>query len=64
QGKGGNFVPFRILGFEARDTTIKSNTKDLASVVSALPLAGQTAPWISHDGDILISFVISRTNAS
>ena len=57
-GKNGCFAPFRIPGFEARDTTIHANTKGVASVMVARP-TGQPAPWTSHDGDILFSFVMT-----
>lgn len=57
-GSEGTFRPFRIPGFEARDTTINANTKGVASVMVARPL-GQPAPWTVHDGDILFTFVMS-----
>jgi quercetin dioxygenase-like cupin family protein len=56
-GKKGKFKPFRIPGFVARDTTINSNTKSVASVMVAKP-NGKTAPWVKHDGDILFTFVM------
>ena len=54
----GSFKPFRIPGFEARDTTINQNTKGVASVMVARP-TGQAAPWTKHAGDILFTFVMS-----
>jgi quercetin dioxygenase-like cupin family protein len=57
--KDGVFKPFRIPGFEARDTTINGNTRGVASVMVARPLAGQASPWTRHDGDILFNFVMS-----
>ncbi len=57
-GAAGAFRPFRIPGFEARDTTINANTKGVASVMVARP-AGQPAPWTKHDADILFTFVMS-----
>ena len=36
-GAKGTFQPFRIPGFEARDTTINANTKGVASVMVARP---------------------------
>jgi quercetin dioxygenase-like cupin family protein len=57
--KDGVFKPFRIPGFEARDTTINENTRGVASVMVARPLAGQASPWTRHDGDILFNFVMS-----
>ena len=56
-GKEGSFVPFRIPGFEARDTTINGATKGVASVMVARP-AGGAAPWTRHHGDILFTFVM------
>ncbi|KJS19321.1 MAG: cupin [Hoeflea sp. BRH_c9] len=57
--KDGIFKPFRIPGFEARDTTINDNTKGVASVMVVRP-AGATAPvWTRHEGDILFNFVMS-----
>jgi quercetin dioxygenase-like cupin family protein len=57
-GKEGTFRPFRIPGFEARDTSINANTRGVASVMVARP-TGQPAPWTVHDGDILFSFVMT-----
>ncbi|MGV8986590.1 MAG: cupin domain-containing protein [Cypionkella sp.] len=56
-GATGTFAPFRIPGFEARDTTINANTKGVASVMVARPTG--TAPWTKHAGDILFTFVMS-----
>lgn len=56
--KDGVFEPFRIPGFEARDTTINANTKGVASVMVARPARG-TSPWTRHDCDILFNFVMS-----
>ena len=58
-GAEGQFRPFRIPGFEARDTTIGDHTRGIASVMVARPVAGQAAPWTRHSGDILFSFVLS-----
>ena len=57
-GKDGTFAPFRIPGFEARDTSINANTRGVASVMVARP-SGQPAPWTKHDSDILFSFVMT-----
>lgn len=57
-GSKGAFKPFRIPGFEARDTTIHANTRGVASVMVARP-NGQPAPWTVHDGDILFTFVMT-----
>jgi quercetin dioxygenase-like cupin family protein len=56
-GAKGRFHPFRIPGFEARDTTIHHNTNGVASVMVARPVGA--APWTTHDGDILFTFVMS-----
>jgi quercetin dioxygenase-like cupin family protein len=50
------FAPFRIPGFEARDTGIHAATKGVASVTVARPTG--PAPWTVHDGDILFTFVM------
>ena len=57
-GATGTFLPFRIPGFEARDTSINAGTKGTASVMVARP-TGTPAPWTKHEGDILFTFVIS-----
>ena len=57
-GAKGVFKPFRIPGFEARDTTINENTKGVASVMVARP-TGPAVPWTVHDGDILFTFVMT-----
>ncbi|MEH7828989.1 cupin domain-containing protein [Gemmobacter denitrificans] len=59
RGESGIFAPFRIPGFVARDTTINANTKGVASVMVARPVAGQEAPWLRHDADILFTFVMA-----
>ena len=56
--KDGAFKPFRIPGFEARDTTINANTKGVASVMVARP-TGKTTVWSKHKGDILFNFVMA-----
>jgi quercetin dioxygenase-like cupin family protein len=56
-GSKGVFRPFRIPGFEARDTTIQAATKGVASVMVARP-SGGPAPWARHQGDILFTFVM------
>ena len=54
--KDGVFKPFRIPGFEARDTTINANTKGVASVMVARPVSAEF-PWTKHSSDILFNFV-------
>ncbi len=57
--KDGVFKPFRIPGFEARDTTINENTKGVASVMVARPTGAHSLVWTRHEGDILFNFVMS-----
>ena len=57
--KDGVFKPFRIPGFEARDTTINENTKGVASVMVARPSGACSPVWVRHEGDILFNFVMS-----
>lgn len=57
--KDGFFKPFRIPGFEARDTTINDNTKGVASVMVARPSGDHAPVWVRHHGDILFNFVMS-----
>ena len=56
-GKEGVFSPFRIPGFQARDTTIHAATRGVASVMVARPTG--PAPWTVHEGDIVFTFVMS-----
>ncbi len=52
--------PFRLPGFEARDTTIAQNTGNVAGV--QVVRRGQGDPqWTSHDSDILFTFVMEGT---
>lgn len=57
-GATGQFLPYRLPGFVARDTTIHANTRGVASVMVARPDGGPTR-WTRHDGDILFTFVMS-----
>ncbi len=60
--RDGEFEPFRIPGFEARDTTINRNTRGVASVMVVRPLIGVAdCPWTRHDGDIVFNFVMDGT---
>jgi len=59
-GTTGEFRPFRLPGFVARDTTINANTKGVASVMVAKP-DGQEKRWTVHHGDILFTFVMKGT---
>ncbi len=49
--------PWRIPGFEARDTGIGTATKGVAGVQVARPIKGEVAPRTSHNTDILFTFV-------
>jgi quercetin dioxygenase-like cupin family protein len=57
RGADGQFLPFRLPGFVARDTTIHAATKGVASVMVARP-DGQPTAWTAHQGDILFTFVM------
>jgi mannose-6-phosphate isomerase-like protein (cupin superfamily) len=54
----GRFLPCRLPGFAARDTTIAAGTGGLASVRVLRP-DGAAPAWVAHQGDILFSFVLS-----
>jgi quercetin dioxygenase-like cupin family protein len=56
-GAKGSFAAARIPGFAARDTTINSHTKGMASVMVLRPTG--PAPWTKHQGDILFTFVMA-----
>jgi quercetin dioxygenase-like cupin family protein len=56
-GSKGEWKPFRLPGFEARDTTINENTKGVASVMVVRKVQA-SAPWAKHDTDILFAFVM------
>lgn len=55
------WTPWRIPGFEARDTVIGVGTKGVAAVHVARPLGGQKPDGIvtSHTSDILFTFVLT-----
>lgn len=54
---GATFKPFRLKGFQARDTTIAKNTKGVAGV--QVVERGQGDPvWSKHDADIHFTFVL------
>ena len=56
-GSEAPWRPFRLAGFEARDTTIAEATRDVAGV--EVVRRGQGAPgWAVHDADILFGFVM------
>jgi mannose-6-phosphate isomerase-like protein (cupin superfamily) len=51
--------PWRVAGFEARETGIGSATGGVASVRIARPLGSPPDQVTSHDADILFMFVLS-----
>ncbi|KAI5360436.1 putative rmlC-like cupin domain superfamily, rmlC-like jelly roll protein [Septoria linicola] len=59
--KDAVWKPWRIPGFEARDTGISDGTKDVAAVCIARPLAVNLIGGVvtSHDCNILLTFVLS-----
>ncbi|UWS77637.1 cupin domain-containing protein [Phaeobacter sp. G2] len=60
QAEGAAWQPFRLPGFEVRDTTIATNTKGVAGVQVVRPAAGGADPvWASHDSDIHFTFVMN-----
>ncbi len=58
KAKETKWHPFRIAGFQSRDTTIAHNTKGVAGVQVVRPTGG-AAPWTKHNTDILFSFLMS-----
>ncbi len=54
---GARWEPFRIPGLVARDTTIRENTRGVASVMVVRRGTGEV-PWAVHEGDILFGFVM------
>lgn len=58
QSEGADWRPARLQGFVSRDTTIATNTKDVAGV--NVLRRGQGDPvWATHDADIHFSFVMA-----
>ncbi len=53
----GGFLPARLPGFVARDTTVAANTRGVATVQVLRPATGASV-WASHDAEIHFSFVI------
>ncbi|MHA6265038.1 cupin domain-containing protein [Arenibacterium sp. CAU 1754] len=60
QAKNATWEPFRLPGFQCRDTTIAENTKGVAGVQVVKRGSGGTR-WASHDADILFTFVMEGT---
>lgn len=57
RSEGAEWRPFRLSGYEARDTTIAENTGGVAGVQVVRPGAGEPG-WATHDADILFGFVM------
>jgi len=57
QGGGADWGPFRLPGYDCRDTTIAANTNGVAGVQVIRRGQGDPA-WASHDSDILFTFVM------
>lgn len=55
--KGAAWAPFRLPGYQARDTTIAANTKNVAGVQVVRRGEGKPVP-ARHDADILFGFVM------
>lgn len=58
RGEGTAWAPFRIPGFQARDTTIGTHTGGVANVQVVRRGTGNV-PATRHSGDILFSYVMS-----
>ena len=57
-GTTGTWGPFRLQGYQCRDTTIAENTRGVAGVQVIRP--GSDGPiWQTHDADILFGFVMA-----
>ncbi|MEM8729651.1 MAG: cupin domain-containing protein [Pseudomonadota bacterium] len=56
--QGASWVPSRLPGYVARDTTICANTGGVAGVMVLRKGAG-TPTWNRHDSDILFTFVMA-----
>ncbi|KIN63456.1 Cupin domain protein [Sulfitobacter noctilucicola] len=55
------WTPWRVPGWEARDTGIADATKNVAGVMVARPTKAAAPAWTSHDTDILFTFVKEGT---
>ncbi|QJF52196.1 cupin domain-containing protein [Roseobacter ponti] len=60
QAQEATWAPFRIPGFESRDTTIAEHTRNVAGVHVVRPGQGNPATT-RHDSDILFTFVMEGT---
>jgi quercetin dioxygenase-like cupin family protein len=57
EAQNATWAPFRIPGFQSRDTSIAENTGNVAGVHVVRLGAGDT-DWTRHDSDILFTFVM------
>lgn len=57
KAEAATWAPFRIPGFDSRDTTIAENTQNVAGVHVVRP-GDASADWTRHNGDILFNFVM------
>ncbi len=57
--EGARWQPFRLPGFEARDTTIAANTGNVAGVMVFRPDGAGGYDWARHDADIHFCFVMA-----
>ena len=55
----GTWAPWRVPGFEARDTGIGEATAGLAGVRVVRPCPGASTTWQSHDTEFCFYFVLS-----
>jgi quercetin dioxygenase-like cupin family protein len=58
RAEGAEWLPFRLPGFVARDTTIAANTGGVAGV-QVVRRGDGVSPWARHDADILFGFVMA-----
>lgn len=58
RAEGAVWAPFRIPGFQARDTTIGTHTGGIAGV-QVIQRATGDVPATRHDGDILFTYVMA-----
>ena len=59
EGASAVWTPWRLAGFEARDTGIGSATAGVASVHVARPVGGAQGQVTSHSSDILFAFLLA-----
>ena len=57
QAEGAEWVPSRLPGFVSRDTTIATNTRNVAGV-QVLRKGQGDAEWAAHETEILFTFVM------